>query len=135
MTFPLPFPYLPGDQKTDSFEDRTQQNLDAIAMQLTQVDPDGRALELAAGGTGRKVAFGTATAVFAGAADATVSVTHGLGKTPAYIGVLPLLPASEALFSGVRDGSVNSTSFTAQFRTDDGVAASITRSFYWIAIG
>lgn len=34
MTFPLPFPYLPGDQKTDSFEDRTQQNMDAIAQQL-----------------------------------------------------------------------------------------------------
>jgi hypothetical protein len=29
---PLPFPYLPGTAKPDSFEDRVQQNFDAIAV-------------------------------------------------------------------------------------------------------
>lgn len=30
--FPLPHPYLPGDQKLDTFEDKTQQNFDALAI-------------------------------------------------------------------------------------------------------
>ena len=31
---PLPFPYVPGEQTPDSFEDRAQQNFDALAIAI-----------------------------------------------------------------------------------------------------
>lgn len=39
MPVPLPFPWLPGDFKPDSFEDRVQQNFDKLATSVP--DPTG----------------------------------------------------------------------------------------------
>ena len=93
---PLPHPWLPGDQKPDSFEDRTQQNMDALAVAVGEVLTGGQDRRLwgivgisggaasVAGGTGFSVAYNaiglytiTYTAAFSSAPSVTVIPHHG----------------------------------------------------------
>lgn len=105
MTFPLPFPYVPGDAPPDSPEDRAQQNFDKIALKLGEDD----GLRTTAGivsSTGVKLAgynfsashlgTGLYEVTFSPPFAAVPAVTLGMGATPgAYaVKITDLFPVS-----------------------------------------
>lgn len=87
-SLPLPFPYLPGEQKPDSFEDRTQQNMDALAIAVGALLNGSGLIGLRivrgtiTGATGA-VAAGTGwTAVRNSAGDYTITFTSTFSGSP-----------------------------------------------------
>lgn len=81
------------------------------------------------------IRFGVSSVTFtASATSATATVTHGLGKTPGYIGLTPVSSASWYVLRYL-SGSRNSTSFQVSGRTIDGTTPSLTASFFWMVIG
>lgn len=93
---------------------------------------------LDAGGRQVKVRFGSTTAAFAAAATSSeVTVTHGMGSTP--VAVYATGEYVSGTFGpvavGVRNGSINSTTFKLSARATAGETPTSNVTLYWLAVG
>lgn len=97
----------------------------------------GGVLRLAATGTARRIAFGTDqyTIINANQRSQILTVTHGLGTTPASV-VCTVIAANAAGSGGFTNiSSWTSTTFDTWMKWDSVVGATINVGFCWVAIG
>lgn len=127
---PLPHPYLPGEQTPDSFEDRTQQNMDALAVALGGL--------FGSRTYGIRVGSGTATWAGGTASSNVVVIPHGLGVVPVAVSIT----AGGGVGAGgwVPIGAaftLTSSNFSVVMQANgmNTPAGGTTGTFYWIAIG
>jgi hypothetical protein len=135
MTLSLPWTFSKDDPAGPEFENRLQDVFDTLGQQfpVSGANLANDVLRLATTGTSRKVAFGTGSVTLTASTVGTSTVTHGLNATPAAVLALPILNAGEFLTSSAVSGSATSTQVQIQFVA--GSVVTITRSFYWLAIG
>lgn len=88
------------------------------------------------GGQSVGLRFGTVTLTYtASATSAAATVTHGLGKTPEYIGSLGTTGLSKRHVVNYVSGSRNDTDFQLQAETADSAAVTGSISVFWVVIG
>lgn len=87
------------------------------------------------GGQSIELRFGVQDATFSAASNTgNVTVTHKLGKTPAYVNVFPTLGTVSVVANYV-SGSRGASTFQFRLDTSDGSAISATLSCFWLVIG
>lgn len=162
MPGPLPLsnPYIPGvpgaGLDPGRLAEQSQQNFDDLARAVgdapvvnagdaaggalsgTYPNPAlavGTVLQLAATGTTRKVAFGTASVSYSASnTSSTATVTHGLGTTPSVV-VAIQSNDGDGRIASVGVSSIGSTTFVLQARDWAGSTVTKTSTLYWVAIG
>lgn len=92
-------------------------------------------LSVDTGGQSLGVRFGTDTASFSAASNTgSITVAHGLGKTPEFISVFPAL-GSVPMFASYIAASRTDTEFDYRLDTGDGSSVTEDVGVFWMVIG
>jgi hypothetical protein len=99
---------------------------------------NGTFLELAVGGTARKVAFGSGSVGWGTGNDFSqvATISHGLGATPLCVSAVFSQSTGVTKYPAIQVFNVGSSTFQISFNTTDGQvpAGGSTTGYYWLAI-